>query len=172
MKAAGVARRALDAAYLAGGMLAALCLLLMLIVVVAQAAARWLGFVLPGATNVAGYAMAAASFFAFAYALNAGAHIRVNLLLSRLGKRRRWGEAWCFAAGGALASYLAWHAVKTVYWSYRLNDISQGQDAVALWIPQSAAAAGAVLLAVACWDNLLGVLFGVKRPAAESAFAG
>ena len=65
--------------------------------------ARWSGQQFPGSTDYAGYCMAAASFFALAYALNRGAHIRVSLLLSALGRWRRAGEIWCFAIGSALA---------------------------------------------------------------------
>ena len=44
--------------------------------------ARWTGEVFPGAPDYAGYCMAAASFLAFANALNRGAHIRVSILLN------------------------------------------------------------------------------------------
>ena len=36
----------------------------------------------PGSTEYAGYAMAATSFFALAYTLTQGAHIRVSILLN------------------------------------------------------------------------------------------
>lgn len=49
-------------------------------------------------------------------------------------------------------------AVKATYWSHKLNDISQGQDATPLWIPQVAMCVGAVLLAVCFWDNLVRLL--------------
>jgi len=148
-------RRALDALYLGCGMIAAVFLILILTIIVAQMAARWTGNVFPGSTDYAGYCMASASFFAMAYALNRGAHIRVNLLLSKMGRFRRWGEIWCFAIGSVLASYFAYYAIKAVYWSRKLNDISQGLDATPIWIPQIAMAVGATLLAVALIDNLL-----------------
>lgn len=44
--------------------------------------ARWTGEVFPGVPDYAGYAMAAASFLAFANALNRGSHIRVSILLN------------------------------------------------------------------------------------------
>jgi TRAP-type C4-dicarboxylate transport system permease small subunit len=148
-------RRVLDALYLAGGAFSALCLVAILAIIVAQMAARWIGVTFPGATNYAGYAMAAASFSAFAYALNHGAHIRVSLALNALGARRRWLDLLCFAAGAAISSYVAFYAVRALGFSLRFNDVSQGLDRTPLWIPQSAMAAGAILLAVAFWDNLL-----------------
>ena len=138
MRAVGaVLRRWLDRLYLLGGILAALCLITILTLVTLQMLARWTGEVFPGAPDYAGYFMAAASFLAFAYALNYGAHIRVSLLLGALGRYRFIGEIWCFAIGTALSVYFARYAIKTAYWSYRLNDISQGQDATPIWIPRS-----------------------------------
>ena len=103
--------------------------------------------------------MAAASFFAFAYALNHGAHIRVSIVLNALGKKRVWGELWCFSIGALLATYFAWYAVKATYWSKLLNDISQGQDATPIWIPQLSMAVGSVVLAICFWDNVVRLLF-------------
>ncbi|MEM7172717.1 MAG: TRAP transporter small permease [Pseudomonadota bacterium] len=148
-------RQTLDGLYNLGGALAAVSLLVLLAIIVAQMSARWTGNVFPGSTDYAGYFMASASFFAMAYTLNHGAHIRVSLFLSRLGAYRRWGEVWCFVIGSALAIFFAYYAVKAVFWSHKLNDISQGQDATPLWIPQLAMAAGAILLAVALVDHLV-----------------
>ena len=160
MKAIGRAlRKSLDALYLGCGALAAGFLVLLLAIIVAQMAARWTGQIFPGATSYAGYCMAASAFFALAYALNHGAHIRVNLLLSRLGSARRWGELWCFGMGTAIAAYFAFYAVKTTYWSWKLNDVSQGQDAWPLWIPQVPMSIGTVVFAIALTDHLIRVLF-------------
>ena len=152
-------RKSLDALYLGCGALAACFLVLLLAVIVIQMAARWTGQVFPGATSYAGYCMAASAFFALAYALNHGAHIRVNLLLSRLGSARRWGELWCFGMGTAVAAYFAWYAVKTTWWSWKLNDVSQGQDAWPLWIPQVPMSIGTVVFAIALADHLVRILF-------------
>jgi TRAP-type C4-dicarboxylate transport system permease small subunit len=151
-------RRGLDLLYLAGGVIAAGFLVLLLVLIVLQMAARWSGFGFPGSTEYAGYAMAGASFFALAYTLNRGGHIRVSLLLSRLGRFRYFGEVWCFAIGTALTCYLAWYAIRGVAWSRQLGDVSQGQDATPLWIPQVAMAAGSVLLAIAFVDHLVRLL--------------
>lgn len=154
-----VLRRTLDGIYTAGGMIAALFLIAILALIVIQMVARWTGEVFSGAPDYAGYCMAAASFFAFAYALNHGAHIRVSLLLHAMGKHRWWGEIWCFALGSALSTYFAFYAVKATYWSRLLNDVSQGQDATPIWIPQIAMSIGAVLLAICFWDNLFRLIF-------------
>ena len=69
-------RTGLDYLYLASGILAALCLITILLLIVLQMLARWTGEVAPGIPEYAGYFMAAASFLAFANALNRGSHIR------------------------------------------------------------------------------------------------
>ena len=152
-------RRGLDGLYLAGGVVAAAFLIVILVIIVLQMLARWTGHVFPGATDYAGYAMAAASFLAFAHALNRGAHIRVSILLNVLGKGRRILEAWCFAIATALSWYFVHYAIKTVYWSWKFHDVSQGQDATPIWIPQTAMAVGVVVMAIAFTDNLFRVLF-------------
>lgn len=161
-------RKTLDALYLAGGVLGGLFLLTILGLIVAQMIARWTGTVFPGATNYAGYAMAGASFFSLAYALNKGAHIRVTLVLGALGRWRRYGEIWCYGVATVTAVFFARYAIKANIWSEKLNDVSQGQDATPLWIPQIVMSVGTTLLAVALIDQFLRVLLtehdGVEEP--------
>lgn len=165
-------RRGLDTLYLAGGVLGAMFTLAILVLIVTQMVTRWLSLNVPGLSDYTGYCMAAASFFAFAHTLQHGAHIRVSLLLARLGRFRRWGEIWCFAAGAVLATFLARYAVKLVMESYRWNDISQGRDATPLWIPQLAVAAGAILLAICFWDNLIRVIVSGNHGIREGGIEG
>lgn len=94
-----ILRQFLDRLYIAGGIIASLFLIAILALIVLQMLARWTGEVFPGAPDYAGYCMAAASFFAFAYALNNSAHIRVSIVLNHLGRFRRHGEIWCFLIG-------------------------------------------------------------------------
>ncbi|TMV03246.1 TRAP transporter small permease [Ruegeria sediminis] len=159
MAAARALRRLLDFLYLTGGVIASLFLIAILALIVLQMLARWTGQVFPGATDYAGYCMAGASFFAFAYALNHGAHIRVSLVLSALGSKRWWGELWCFAIGSVITTWFAWYAVKGTYVSWRWEELSQGLDATPVWIPQLSMAIGAILLAIAFWDHLARLVF-------------
>ena len=162
-------RKALDGLYLGAGYLAALFLVVILILILLQMLARWTGEMFTGGPDYAGYFMAGASFFAFAYALNNGNHIRVTLLLGRLGRYRRIGEIWCFALATLLAVYWARYAIKATYWSYILKDVSQGQDATPLWIPQLTMSIGSVIFAIALIDNLVRVvLFGTHSTGAQA----
>ncbi|MGI9484251.1 MAG: TRAP transporter small permease [Hyphomicrobiales bacterium] len=153
-------RSFLDRLYVASGIAAALFLIAILVLILLQMLARWTGEVFPGAPDYAGYCMAAASFFAFAHALNRGSHIRVSILLNAVSRKgRRILETWCFAIGSALAWYFVYYATKTAYWSWKFGDISQGQDATPIWIPQIAMVVGSVLFAIALTDNLFHMLF-------------
>lgn len=161
-------RRSLDGVYLAGGVLGAAFMIAILGLIVAQMVARWTGHVFVGGTDYAGYAMAGASFLALAHALNRGAHIRVTLVLGSLGRYRRYAEIWCYGVAAVTAVFFARYAVKANIWSYRLNDVSQGQDATPLWIPQLVMSAGSCVLALALIDHFLRVLLtrheGVEEP--------
>ncbi|MEZ5873066.1 MAG: TRAP transporter small permease [Nitratireductor sp.] len=148
-------RRTLDGLYNAGGVAAAVCLVAILFVIVAQMVTRWTNISIPGLNEYAGYLMASASFLAFAHALNSGSHIRVNLFITALGEHKFWGELWCMIIGTAASAYLAWYSIRLVYWSNKLGDLSQGQDATPMWIPQTPMAVGAVLLAICFADNLV-----------------
>ena len=113
-----ILRRVLDFLYNAAGVIAALCLIAILSLIVAQMIARWTGEIFRGAPDYAGYAMAAASFFAFASALNRGAHIRVSILLNAVSPRLKYIlEIWCFSVGAAIAWYFTYYAYWFVYWS-------------------------------------------------------
>ncbi|MDJ0637650.1 MAG: TRAP transporter small permease [Paracoccaceae bacterium] len=152
-------RRFLDFLYTASGVAAALCLIAILTLIVVQMLARWTGEVFPGAPDYAGYAMAAASFLAFANALNRGAHIRVSIVLNAVGPGlRRLINIWCFGIGAITAWYVTYYAYRFVSFSYKFNDISQGQDRTALWIPQSVMLFGMVVFAIALTDHLVSLI--------------
>jgi TRAP-type C4-dicarboxylate transport system permease small subunit len=155
-------RAPLDTLYKGAGYLAAVFLVMILVLVVLQMVARWGGQVMTGAPDFTGYCMAAASFLALPYALNSGSHIRVNLLLSALGKYRKWGELWCFGLGTYLACFFAYYGIKSTRESYRFNDISQGQDAWPIWIPQMSMSIGLVIFAIAFIDHFVSLIFTGK----------
>ena len=149
-------RRFLDLLYVAAGVIAALFMVGTLLMVLASVLGRMLQFNLRGSDAYAGYCMAAAGFLALAHTLKRGEHIRVTLILDRLGDTRRHGlELIAHAIAAIFSGAFAFFSARLVYQSYVFNDISQGNDATPLWIPQLAMAAGAIVLFVAILDELV-----------------
>jgi len=163
----GAARRALDALYDGAAVLAALFMIGLLGMVLLSIVSRQLHFHVPGTDAYAGYLMAAAGFLALAHTLKRGEHIRVTLLLSALkGRARRALEVWALAAASLLALLFALYSCRLAWQSRLFNDVSTGNDATPLWIPQLAMAAGTVILAIALLDELVLELRG-RRVAAD-----
>ncbi len=149
-------RRLLDALYDGAAVLAALCMVGLLVMVLLSIASRQLGFHVPGTDAYAGYLMAGAGFLALAHTLKRGEHIRVTLLINALrGRARRALELWALAAASALALMSAWYSARLVWQSHLFNDISTGNDATPLWLPQLAMAAGTAVLAIAFVDEFV-----------------
>ena len=149
-------RRVLDFLYDAAAWLAALAMIGVLLMVLLSIVSRQVGFHVPGTDAYAGYAMAAAGFLALAHTLKRNEHIRVTLILGRLeGRARHALEMWALSAGVLLAGLFAFYSVRLAWQSHTFHDISTGNDATPLWIPQLSMAAGTVILAVAFIDELV-----------------
>lgn len=156
-------RRSLDFLYDAAAWLAALAMIGVLAMVLASVLGRLLHFNLPGTDAYAGYCMAAAGFLALAHTLRKNEHIRVTLLIGRLtGGARRGLELWALTAAVLLAGLFAWFSLRLVWQSHQFNDMSTGNDATPLWIPQIAMAVGTVLLFVAFVDEWVQELRGLR----------
>ena len=152
----GSVRRALDALFDGAAALAALCMVALLVMVMLGIVSRLLHFHVPGTDAYAGYLMAGAGFLALAHTLKRGEHIRVTLLLGALkGRARRALELWALACASALAALMAYYSVRLAWQSRSFNDISTGNDATPLWLPQLAMAAGTLILLLALLDELV-----------------
>ena len=158
-------RRWLDALYDGAAWLAALCMVGLLGMVLLSIVSRQLHFNVPGTDAYAGYLMAGAGFLALAHTLKRGEHIRVTLLLNHLqGRPRRALELWALAAATLLAVLLAYYATRLAWQSHSFHDISTGNDATPLWIPQITFAVGALILALAFVDELVLEVRGLRVP--------
>ena len=127
------------------------------VIVMLSILARHVTFInIQGLDAYAGYAIAATLFFALPTALMHGDHIRVTLVLDRLGQRARAGFEWgALIAALGLAVYLAWFAMRAVWLSYITHDVSPAADATPLWIPQLSMAIGCVAFALAFLDAIV-----------------
>jgi TRAP-type C4-dicarboxylate transport system permease small subunit len=160
-------RRLLDGLYDACAWAAAAGLVGVLVMVMLSVLGRLLHFHVPGTDAYAGYSMAAAGFLAMAHTLKRNEHIRVTLLLGRLqGRARRGLELAALSAAVGLSGLFAWFAVRLAWQSRAFNDISTGNDATPLWIPQLAMVAGTLVLFIAFVDEWWLELQGRRQRAA------
>ena len=166
-------RRFLNLVYKASGVVAAGFIAAICITVVLQVAANIInktmdlffgaspGLIIPSYAEFTGFFLVAASFFALAYPLQGGVHIRVSLLINRLGPfSRRWVEVWCLALGAMLTGYFSFYAFNLVYESYVFGDLAVGMVPLPLWIPQFLMALGSAVLFTGLVDDLVQVLSG------------
>jgi len=149
-------RVALDRLYIAAGVLAALFLVGTLLMVIAGIAGRLLNFNVPGTDAYAGYCMAAAGFLALAHTLKRGEHIRVTLILEHLGPGpQRALELWALGVATLLSALFAYYSVRLSWQSWDFHDISTGNDATPLWLPQLTMGLGTVVLCIAFVDEFV-----------------
>lgn len=162
-------RRLLNALYASTAALAALCMFALLCMVLLSIVSRQLHFHVPGTDAYAGYLMAAAGFLALAHTLKRGEHIRVTLVLGLFkGHARRGVEIFSLLLASLLAGLFAFYSCRLVWQSIEFHDISTGNDATPLWIPQLAMALGTVIFALAFLDELVLEIRG-QRTAPEGS---
>lgn len=148
--------------------LAALFMVLLLGAVLLSIASRQFHFHVPGIDAYAGYLMAATGFLALAHTLKRGEHIRVTLVINALrGTSRKALEVWALVVALLLAMLFAYYSCRLAWQSYTFHDISTGNDATPLWIPQLSMAWGTVVLAIAFLDELVLELRGHRRAPAS-----
>ncbi len=176
-----IMRRLLDNLYRAALALSALCLIAIALLVGGQLAGRIVdgvvrllgfvpyGFVILSLAEIAGYLLAAASFFALAATLKSGAHIRVTMVLAAFGERtRRYLELWAFGAAAAFSAYMTYHLASFAWVSHRFNEVSPGVVRVPLALPQAAMAFGALILTIALIDEFF-IVVARGRPSFRAA---
>lgn len=160
-------RAFLDGLYNAAGYLAAFFMIGTLLMVVAGIADRIWALGWRGTDMYAGYSMAACGFLALAHTFKRGEHIRVSLILQAVSARtRRMLDIWSLLAAGVLTGAFAYYSIKLAYQSWDFHDISTGNDATPLWIPQISMAVGALVLFIAFVDDLVLELRGRRGGAA------
>ena len=161
-------RRALDGLYGAAAWAAALFMIGTLAMILLSVSGRLFDFHVRGTDAYAGYCMAAAAFLSLAHTLKRGEHIRVTLVLSFFkGTARRGLEIFSLVLASLLAVLFAFYSCRLVWQSIEFHDISTGNDATPLWIPQLVMALGTVIFALAFVDELVLEIQG-RRSATES----
>lgn len=161
-------RRLLDGLYDAAAWAAALMMVGTLAMVLLGMLDRYVSIHFRGTDMYAGYCMAASGFLALAHTLKRNEHIRVTLLLNAVapvGKKAL--EVWSLCAAIFLSALFCIYSIKLSYQSWDFHDISTGNDATPLWIPQIGMALGTLVLCIAFVDELVLELKG-RRAVMES----
>lgn len=132
---------------------------LMAVLVIAQVVGRIVGVVVPSVIQLSGFLLAATIFLSLAYAMAAGDHIRVTIVLDMVSQRVRLClEVWCLLAGLLITVYLLIFSVELTWDSFNFGDKADGLLAVPLWIPQLPMVIGTFSLALRLIDELVIVL--------------
>ena len=118
---ASLDRVCLGIGYLCGGLF-----LMLAFFITYQSLAREFGWVMsPGTDQLSGYVMAMGSTWAFAYALQAGAHVRIDVLLPYMSPRVRAVADWVAVASIAFfVCITAWKTWRMALRSYELGAVS------------------------------------------------
>jgi len=170
-------RRVLDALYRVSGAIAGTFLVAISVVILLQVGANIIdlilertigspiGLLIPSYAEFAGFFLSSSTFFALAYTLRAGGHIRVTLIIQRISSpARRWIEAWCYGFTAFIAGFFAYSAVLQVMESAAFEDMVPGIVKIPLWIPQTSMAIGLIILTIALMDTFIGILMGDPLP--------
>lgn len=156
-------RTTLNKLYDASAWAAALMMVGTLLMVVLGMLDRYVAMNFRGTDMYAGYCMAAAGFLALAHTLKKNEHIRVTLLLNAVSPPAKKGlELWSLSAAVLLSGLFCFYSMKLAYQSWDFNDISTGNDATPLWIPQIGMALGTLVLLIAFVDELVLELLGQR----------
>ncbi|NWF55584.1 MAG: TRAP transporter small permease [Syntrophaceae bacterium] len=153
-------RHGLNTLFNIGGWMGACFVALIAVIIIIQVIGRELGYQVRGADDFTAWSVAASIFFALAYTLKKGGHIRVTLIIERLrGRSARAATLISLFVGTLVTGMLALSAIHLVADSYRFEEVAQGLLSVPLWIPQMGLLLGSLLLFLALLDSFLVALF-------------
>ncbi len=117
---------------------------------------------IPVAWEYSSYLMAACFTFGAAMTLRAGGHIRVTLLLARLGKSgRRLLEFGAALTATMFTGFLAYAMINFTWASFTRGQTSVSSGTL-LWIPQSLVAFGITLLAMQFLARTIQAALGLR----------
>ncbi len=154
-------RKSLNALYTASGALAAVAVFVIAAFTLAQIVGRMLNIIVPSAGDFATFGLSASSFLGLAYVLRKGEHIRVQLVLDRLGTAaRRYVEFVSLILATLFVGYLAYYAIKLLYQTYIFGEYTLGLVPIPKWMPMTFMTVGIVVLFIALLDELIAMIRG------------
>jgi TRAP-type C4-dicarboxylate transport system permease small subunit len=145
--------------------LAGLAYLAMTVLIVFDIVARrFLGFSTEATVELTGYLLALGMSAGLAGTLVQRAHVRIDVLIQRLGVAgRAWMHALALACVVLTASLFSWGAWKLVAESWMLNATDLSSMRIPLWIPQGAWWLGLCLFAAVALVQWVLVLHALMR---------
>jgi TRAP-type C4-dicarboxylate transport system permease small subunit len=152
-------RKAFDLLYAAGLWLAAFSMVAAAVLVIIQIVGRLAGFLVPSVPELAGFLLGATIFLALAGTQRVGEHIRVTLVIERLGPVWAWlFEVLYRLIGLPLLVMLCWYMGALAYDSWDFGDRSAGMIGIPYWMPQLMMSIGVLLLCLRFIDELIQLL--------------
>ncbi|MEJ1161156.1 TRAP transporter small permease [Prosthecomicrobium sp. N25] len=125
-------------------------------VILADVGLRFVGGQVPASDDFSGYGLVAVLFLGLAPAYRRGEHIRVGLLVDRLGGPVRHGlEVVLLGLATVGITWAAFWSGRLAYDSWRFHDVAQGLVPVPLWMPQLSMVVGLTVFALALAEDLL-----------------
>lgn len=157
-------QKLLDRIYQLAGLLSALCIILMFVGILAQILARQFAMHIPSSSDIVGYCVAWSAFLGLAYAMHHQAHIRVELVTSRLSKTWQRGLNICVGAFATLLlGAVSYYVLDLVLESFSYGDVTDGEVPLPLGMVELPMCVGLVLFTVSMLDYTLSCAFCPPR---------
>lgn len=148
------------------GVASALLLLAMFLLIITNVVLRAFGFYINGASEYAGYLMAASFFLSLPYAMSTGRHLKVDLIEDMLPRSlKRLVPIWASFAASLAVGYWFYYSVRMTWFSYLFGERSEGSDALSLWIPQFFLTLGLGLFLVSLIHQLISAIMHKEQRA-------
>lgn len=148
--------KCLDTTYGLFAYTGASCIVIMAALTITSIMARFFNVYIPGLAHLAGYFMAVGNCLALAYTFRKGAHIRIEILVSKLSSNKQLTlDKIAIIISLFVASYLAYYMFKISYYAWDFQEISAGARYVKVWAPQFFSALGILLLAISLAHTLV-----------------
>ena len=141
-----------------------LCIVLICLLIVGQITGRIFNFIIPSSDDIIGYLVANACFFGAVYTMNRQAHIRVDLLVSKLNNRNKF-KVECFNL------ILAIFIVCTVTYFFILmtlegiefEDVNSGYLSFPMYYVHIPSAFALIVLCIVTVDRLIQLILQTKK---------
>lgn len=156
-------RLILDKLYLLSGGVAALSMTAMMLLVLAQIVVRQFHSHIPSSDDMIGFLVVWTSFLGLAYTMHHQQHIRLELIIGRLGRySRRWLDAFVGGFAVLMLGVLSFYVLSLIYESWSYDDQTGGEIPMPLWLMQLPMGVGCVLFTLSMLDFTLSSFKGVE----------